>query len=192
MSASSESSLRKDLCDSSLGDVSGLYPALGVSKLSLNHTGTTSESGIGPSKIVLIRTGTGRAYPECTTYKFTIACSNQSCDTKPIHVRCNCHRLSCPECMKSEAMTQARKIDDRLIGLTKTYEANNITAGKVKHWAISKPELLPESKKDDKKAVRKYIKACIHILKAHAKPSEEYPNGFCGGVGISILGDGRD
>ena len=120
-------------------------------------------------KTTLIRTGTGHAYPKCFTFKFTIACPNKQCYREPVHVRCNCHRLSCPECFRSEANAQARKVSARLIGLTNTYVKNRVPAGKPKHVVVSRSYLLPESKKNDKKACAKYVNACVNILKKYAK-----------------------
>jgi hypothetical protein len=75
-------------------------------------------------------------------------------------------------------MTQARKIDSRLTGLTKAYELNGIHPGKVKHVVVSRPDLLPESKKNDKRAVQKYINQCQDVLKSSAQ------DGWSGGIHI--------
>lgn len=80
--------------------------------------------------------------------------------------------------MRGEASIQAQRVAERLQKLTEQHATKGKIAGRPKHIVISQPSLLPESKKNDRKAVQKYIEACRNDLVSAAK------DGWSGGVHI--------
>jgi hypothetical protein len=141
-------------------------------------TGYVSQIVTRPPSITLKRTGTGTDTPGCHVHVKTIAPSKPNCKTKTVHHFHNCHRLQCPTCFRGESAIQGRRVSERLNGLTTQYAKAGTKAGRPKHIVESKPGLLPESKKDDKKAVQAYIRACTQDLISTAK------DGWYGGVHI--------